>query len=418
MKRIIQAVLLGLAPLAPLQADAPPVTIDSGILHGREDGPVTTFLGIPYAAAPIGLLRWQSPQPTTPWSGVRDATSLGAKCLQYSWAPPLRFEGSEDCLFLNVVTPRPAAGARLPVLVWFHGGGWVNGSSQDVDGRVFAAKGVVVVTVNYRLGAFGFYASPALDAEDPAHVSGNYAQRDQQAALRWVQRNIAAFGGDPAQVTIAGQSAGALSNWIHLVSPAAKGLFARVIGESPVVSFHPAAGLDDARGVGGTKTLQEEEAAGASAHLASILGCDASADPLACMRGKPAPDIVAAMKPGVPGWGVGWGPVVDGVLLPASPPALLAKRRPPIAVLTGGNWGENGIFTLRKLAFGEPLMTAADYAGLVSKLPRGADILAHYPATAFASAEDAYVTMRGDARVCINIDAARTLAPAGPLLMY
>lgn len=400
------------------RSPGPVASIENGAVRGVDDGETESFRGLPYAAAPVGDLRWKRAEPAANWSGVRDATRFASKCIQESWTFPVRIVGSEDCLYLNVTRPKQAA-AKLPVLVWFHGGGWVGGSSQDIDGRLLAEQGLIVVSVNYRLGALGFYASSDLDQEYGDGVSGNLAQRDQQFALRWVQRNIAALGGDPRRVTISGQSAGSLSNWIHLVSPGADGLFIQMIGESPVVSLRPEAKLDDARGVGGTRTLAEEEAQGASAHLAERLGCANAANRLACLRAIPAADVVTALKPGVAGWGVGWGPVVDGSFLPDAVPTLFREgkyKRYPI--LTGGNLGENSSFSQRKMLFGDPFMTAEAYTQTVLALPRGADILARYPAAKFRSPEDAYNVMRADARVCINIDTAQVLSKFSPFYVY
>ena len=339
--------------------------------------------------------------------------------MQESWNPPVQITGSEDCLYLNIDRPRHHSKEPLPVLVWFHGGGWVAGSSQDIDGRAIARYGLIVVTINYRLGALGFYASPELDREARDGVSGNLALRDQQAALGWIRRNIATFGGDPQRVTIAGQSAGALSNWIHLVSPGADGLFSRMIAESPVVSLFPNAGLDDARGVGGTRSLRDEEVRGASAQFAARLDCATATSQLSCLRAKPAADLIIALKPGVPGWGVGWGPVVDGKVLPAPVPELIAAGRYRHApILTGGNWAENTINSQRKTIFGQPLLTTQDYERIVAALPHGTEILAHYPASKFSSPEDAYNLMRGDARVCINIASAKVMATNSPFYIY
>jgi para-nitrobenzyl esterase len=399
--------------------DLPMVKIDNGWLQGKVQGTVQTFLGIPYAEPPTGDLRWRLPVPASSWTGIREATEAGNKCVQTTWSLPTRMVGSEDCLFLNVYAPGQRRSRRAPVLVWFHGGGWTGGSSQDVDGHVFASQGVVVVTVNYRLGALGFFASPELDSEAADKVSGNFALRDQQLALRWVQKNIDQFGGDSQRVTISGQSAGALSNWIHLVAPSSLGLFSQVIAQSPVVSLHSEAGVDDARGVGGTQSLGEEESNGTSSHFVKALGCDTAADKLACLRAKPAAQVIAGMNPGTPGWGVGWGPVVDRTLLADAVPSRIRQgqyKRVPI--LTGGNWGESSIASLKKIAFREPLYGPADYERVVLRFPHGTDILAQYPVGNFSSPEDAYNTMRSEARICTNISTAATLAKYGPLYIY
>ena len=250
---------------------------------------MNSFLGLPYAAPPTGNLRWRPPQPAAAWSGVRDATTFGPSCPQAPspFAPPGQF--SEDCLYLNVYTPaaRSSFGGR-PVLVWIHGGGLVQDGARDYDGTKLAADGVVVVTINYRLGALGFLAHPALASHGAA---GNYGLMDQQAALRWVQRNIARFGGDPGNVTIAGQSAGGLSVLAQMVSPGARGLFQRAIVQSGTFALNQ-------------RPLAVAEAAGET--FATAVGCaDQSA---ACLRSAPVSDLVANFGVEIPG-------VVDGAVL-------------------------------------------------------------------------------------------------------
>jgi para-nitrobenzyl esterase len=228
------------SPAAPSQA-TPIVRVESGELSGVVDDGVASFKGVPFAAPPVGDLRWRPPQPATQWSGVRQAAEFGADCMQGRFgpppaagAPPARVP-SEDCLFLNVWRPASAAtGAKLPVMVWIHGGGFVfgSGASPNTSGAQFAKRGVVLVSLNYRLGRFGFFAFPALSRERPDEPKGNYAYMDQIAALQWVKRNIAAFGGDPNNVTIFGFSAGGVSVHSLLASPMARGLFHKAIGES------------------------------------------------------------------------------------------------------------------------------------------------------------------------------------------
>jgi para-nitrobenzyl esterase len=221
---------------------APRVNIDTGTLEGVVDSAsgVMVFRGIPYAAPPVGVLRWRPPQPAARWRGVRDASKLGHNCVQhqpYDDIDPFAAGVSEDCLYLNVWTrslPRPASRALLPVLVWIHGGGfWAGfGGEERHNGARLAQKGAVVVTLNYRLGPLGFLAHPALAAESPHHAAGNYGLLDQIAALQWVKRNVARFGGDPSRVTIFGESAGGMSVGSLIASPLAKGLFQRAILES------------------------------------------------------------------------------------------------------------------------------------------------------------------------------------------
>src|SRR3982751_1262089 len=231
----IIATLLGAASAKP-----PRVTIDTGTLEGAVDSTtsVMVFRGIPYAAPPIGDLRWKPPQAPARWQGVRAARDLGHNCIQhqpYSDIDPFTAGVSEDCLYLNVYTNSLDTRANpRPVLVWIHGGGFFAGfgGEERHNGARLAQKGAVVVTINYRLGAFGFLAHSALAAESPRHAAGNYGLLDQIAALQWVKRNIARFGGDPSRVTIFGESAGGMSVGSLIASPLAKGLFQRAILES------------------------------------------------------------------------------------------------------------------------------------------------------------------------------------------
>ncbi len=226
MKRVIAIAVL----CAACSSDDPLlVKIDSGTIRGAQQSGVRSFLGIPYAAPPLGELRWKVPQPVDPWTGVQPALQVGSEC-------PQSFLGAaddEDCLYLNVWAPTNAK--KLPVMVWIHGGAFISGSGGDkwYFGNQLAARGVVVVSMNYRLGALGFFAHPALDTDDPSFpTSGNYGLEDQRAALEWVQRNIAAFGGDPTRVTLFGESAGGFSVCAQYLSSRTSGLFEAAISES------------------------------------------------------------------------------------------------------------------------------------------------------------------------------------------
>jgi para-nitrobenzyl esterase len=218
-------------------AEGPKISIEQGTLLGATEGDVTAFKGIPYAAPPVGAYRWRPSQPASAWKGVRDARKYCAECPQAGWprGSGMSKNSSEDCLFLNVWTPASATQkSKLPVMVWIHGGAFVFGSGAqgDYSGAPFTKQGVVLVSINYRLGRLGFFAFPALSQENPKELKGNYAYMDQIAALKWLQKNISAFGGDPNNITIFGESAGGVSVQSLLTIPSAKGLFQKAIIES------------------------------------------------------------------------------------------------------------------------------------------------------------------------------------------
>ncbi|MFC4121181.1 carboxylesterase/lipase family protein [Nonomuraea zeae] len=319
------AVLLAASPLVPLPAaaspvaDRPVVRTDTGLVRGARAGGVDSFLALPYAAPPVGDLRWRAPRPARSWSGVRDAARWGNRCPAAAGSNGPRSE-TEDCLYLNVFRPSGTqAGRRLPVLFWIHGGGLVNGSANQHDGTLIAQlEDVVVVSVNYRLGVLGFLAHPALTAE--AGQSGNYGLLDQQAALRWVRRNIGAFGGDPRQVTIDGESAGGFSVCAHLTAPASAGLFGRGIIQSGSCVSRPVA---------------EGEQSGTS--IAATLGCPDDGAAVACLRALSAARLVD-------------GPqftsfVHGGPVLPESPDtAVRAGRFQRVPLIVGSNRDEGRTF--------------------------------------------------------------------------
>lgn len=230
--------LMGAAFAQPTEKNKfPQAKTANGILEGIDDSGILTFKGIPFAAPPVGDLRWKEPQPVTNWQGVRKADKFGPRAMQLPVFGDMGFRSdgmSEDCLYLNVWTPTISAIEKLPVLVYFYGGGFVagDGSESRYDGESMARKGIVSVTVNYRLNMFGFMAHPELTKESPHQASGNYGLLDQAAALKWVSQNIAAFGGDPKRITIAGESAGSLSVSAQMASPLSKNLIAGAIGES------------------------------------------------------------------------------------------------------------------------------------------------------------------------------------------
>jgi para-nitrobenzyl esterase len=252
-ERLTLTLMLLPLPAVAQQQAAPVVRVTGGSIEGVVAGDVDAFLGVPYAAPPVGLLRWRAPQPPAAWHGIRSARTLGNDCLQDSQSNPLPAgyvnAASEDCLYLNVWRPHRPGVARFPVMLWIHGGAFIMGSGSlpTYDGRALARKGILLVTINYRLGRFGTFANPSLSAEQRGGVLANYGMMDQIAALRWVKANAGAFGGDPDNVTIFGQSAGASSVNFLMVSPLPRGLFSKAIAQSGGNSDHlkPLRGTQD-----------------------------------------------------------------------------------------------------------------------------------------------------------------------------
>jgi para-nitrobenzyl esterase len=327
-----------LAALGAVRVAAPPrVTIDTGTLEGLDTAGVMVFRGIPYAAPPVGELRWKPPQPAKRWSDVRPASQLGHNCIQhqpYGDIDPFAAGISEDCLYLNVWTKSlalPASPAPLPVLVWIHGGGfWAGfGGEERHNAAPLAKKGAVVVTLNYRLGPFGFLAHPALARESPHHAAGNYGLLDQIAALQWVQRNIARFGGDPSRVTIFGESAGGFSVGSLIASPLAKGLFQRAILESGTGVGTGVSSRDDARAV----ALRFAD----SLHVYGV-GPDAAAHLRAL---SPDTVLAASLHLGSPG-APAFYPVVDGWVLPHPVDSALASGAANIVPVIAGTNRDEG----------------------------------------------------------------------------
>ena len=331
-----KSLLLTLAALSPVVSLAPSMSAQSsaapsarttnGALQGLTlPSGVQAFRGIPFAAPPVRDLRWKPPQPAANWSGVRKADRFADQCMQARVFGDMMFRNagiSEDCLYLNVWAPataKPSAG--LPVLVYFYGGGFVagDGSEPRYDGESMAKRGVVTVTLSYRLGVFGFFSHPALTAESPHHASGNYALMDQTAALRWVRDNIAAFGGDPKQVTIAGESAGSFSVSAQMASPLAKGLFARAIGESG--AFFSQTLRTPPREVSEQNGVKFAEAIHATS--------------LAALRALSATELLtAASQPGMPPSGSN----VDGWFFPKIPAEIFAAgEQAHVPLLAGWN---------------------------------------------------------------------------------
>ena len=307
------------------------VKTKTGKVMGKADGTVRTFLGIPFAQPPVGPLRWKPPMPAAKWKGVRQATEFGSHCMQPTIYKDMIFRDpgiSEDCLTLNVWTPATDAKAKLPVMVWIFGGGFVAGGTSEArqDGTNLAKNGVVVVSMNYRLGIFGFFAHPDLTAESPNKASGNYGLMDQTAALKWVRDNIAAFGGDPEKVTLFGESAGSFSVSSQMASPLAKGLFIHAIGESG--GAFASAGLP-------YKSLAEAEAQDAD-FAKTVLSATTATE----LRAIPAQQLMEAKAP----QGVRFAPDIDGYFLPESVAAIFAARKQNnVALLAGWNRDEGGV---------------------------------------------------------------------------
>ncbi len=335
---------LGAALLLAATLDAAPVRVEGGLVSGVVADGVVAYKGIPYAAPPVGDLRWRAPQPAAPWTGVRVADAYGHDCMQEPFpsdAAPLGTPPAEDCLYVNVWAPEKPASPKLPVMVWIHGGGFVNGGASPAvyDGRHFAKRGVVFVSLNHRLGRFGFFAHPALSSENPKGPLGNYGYLDQIAALKWVQKNVAAFGGDPGNVTVFGESAGGGSVHTLMVSPLARGLFHKAIVES---------GGGRAGGIMTPRNLKEAEAVGvAFAKLAGVTGEDAAA--LAALRKLPAPDLVRGLNLMTMGQqrDTYAGPMIDGQIVAEEPEtAFRAGRQARVPYLVGANNREFGFMPL------------------------------------------------------------------------
>ena len=335
---------------AAAQAAPAPVRakVAQGTAQGVVQGDVLSFKGLPFAASPTGALRWRAPQSAPAWKGVRQANAYGADCMQKPFpgdAAPLGVTPAEDCLYLNVWRPAQASSAKLPVMVWIYGGGFVNGGASPAvyDGSQFAKQGVVLVSFNYRLGRFGFFAHPALTREAGAEPIGNYGTMDQIAALKWVKANIAGFGGDPNNVTIFGESAGGSSVLTLMTSPAARGLFHKAI----VQSGGGRGGLMPMRKISDDQPgLPSAESLGvAFAQSVGVEGSDAAA--LAALRALPAEAVVAGLNMAsmrTPTY-VG-GPLLDGRIIVAAPDAVIrAGGQAKVPLMIGATSADIGFST-------------------------------------------------------------------------
>ncbi len=375
------------------------VVTAQGAVRGIVGSTVRRFLGIPYAAPPVGELRWRPPLPHPAWTGTRDATAFGSSCPQGASVFGEQ-STNEDCLFLNVFAP--VGGAGEPVMVWIHGGGLVSGESSDYLPEKLVAQNVVVVTVNYRLGALGFLAHPSLTAESRAHTSGNYGLLDQQLALRWVRQNIGRFGGDPRNVTLFGESSGGLSVHAQLASPTARGLFQRAIVQSGGYA-------------GSQPPLAAAEASGRA--FAAEVGCRAQT--AACLRRV----SVAALLAKQPLLDVT--PVIDGSVLPRSiTQAFASGRLNRVSVIEGSNHDEVRFFLAVNRPAGSTLLPASGYRAAIAATLEfspadAATVAAHYPLAGYPSPTLALAAVGTDALfACRARAAAQALSRYVPTYQY
>jgi len=374
------------------------VATAGGLVRGATSGATREFLGIPYAAPPVGSLRWQPPAPPASWHGVREATAYGPHCPQQA-SDFGTASTSEDCLYLNVFAPAGSAGKQLPVMVWLHGGSLTFGESDDYNPAALVSTGVIVVTVNYRIGALGFLADSAL-ASTPGGATGNYGLMDQQAALRWVQRNIGAFGGDSHRVTLFGESAGGLSVLSQLTSPGARGLFSAAIVESGTYAL----------------TEQTKSAAEASgAGFAAKVGC--ATNDAACLRALPVQTIIDDED-------INYDPDIGGLVLSQSVgTALRAGDFSRVPVVIGTNHDEWRLFVAIDTLIGSPVTAAGYQSAIASTLgvaaPEASAIAARYPLSAYPSPAIALGAVGTDAIfACPALTAEDSLARYVPTYAY
>lgn len=400
---------VGLGTTMSSASAVPPVQVvrtAGGAVRGTVTQDYRVFNGIPYAAPPTGRLRWQPPAPAAAWPGVRDAANPGPDCVQtaVAWRPAAA-STTEDCLYLNVWTPRQArAGSKLPVAVWFHGGGYVNGAGRDFAPVAMVDQGdMLVVTVNYRLGAMGFLTLPQLDQDSAAGTSGNYGLLDQMQSLRWVRDNIARFGGDPAKVTIAGQSAGAESVCSLLASPRAAGLFSTAVVESGLAC------------AGNSPAVAYQK----NAAFVTALGCDSpdAATVVACLRAKPPSDIINAQQ-----HTGSWRPVDEPGVMPYEPQKAFAMGAfNHVPVLIGGTAHETRAFVYEGNDLINQPVTAAGYVAAI-QAAYGANapaVLARYPLSSYSVPGEALAAVRTDSGfTCQELSSAASLAAAVPTYVY
>ena len=365
---------------AQLNTVTPRVKIENGILEGTDESGIKTFKGVPFAAPPVGDLRWREPQPVKTWSGIRKADKFGPRAMQLNVFGDMNFRSdgmNEDCLYLNVWTPAKTGNEKLPVLVYFYGGGFMagDGSEPRYDGEGMARRGIVAVTVNYRLGVFGFLSHPELTKESSHHASGNYGLLDQSAALHWVQKNIAAFGGDPKKITIAGESAGSFSVSAQMASPLSKNIIAGAIGESgSLLGLNPVVSLKDAEKAG------------------TDFVTNVKASSLAELRAMPAEQLLKATATA----GFGRFPIcVDGYFFPKSPLEIYENgNQAHVPLLVGWNSQE----MTYQMVLGQDKPTLENFKKAVEKLygEKGAEALNVYSASNDEEAEQVATDLAGD----------------------
>ncbi len=374
--------VLGVVTSAQAVEGADRVSIASGPVEGTTSAAgVRMYRGIPYAAPPIRAGRWQPPQPVASWKAPLVADRFGPRCMQRPVFGDMNFRSSgmsEDCLYLNIWSAADRADAKLPVLVYYYGGGFIagDGSEPRYDGASMARRGIVAVTVNYRLGVFGFLAHPELTKESPRHVSGNYGLLDQVAALEWVKRNIAAFGGDPARITIAGESAGSISVSALMVSPLSRGLIAGVVGESGAM-------IEPTRE---PISLAEGEKEG------EIFAAAANASSLQALRAMSSDEILAVTaRPDLPRPNS----IIDGYFMPKSAVATFAVgEQAHVPLLAGWNSEERGVAAL--LAGAPPTPDAYAAAVTTAFGARAVDVLKAYPGSTESEVKVNGTALSGD----------------------
>jgi para-nitrobenzyl esterase len=404
MRRLVAALTLcGVAGCTTAGYREPTEVVEtsSGPVEGLKTSGMEEFLGIPYAAPPVGELRWRPPQPVA-WTGrILQATQFANTCAQSPRGAFASPSTTEDCLYLNVFAPRAtsASSGRHPVMVWLHGGGLFSGESNDYDAGKLVRRGdVVLVTLNYRVGALGFFSHPAIDAE--GHAYGNYGIMDQQAALRWVQRNITSFGGDPGNVTLFGQSGGATSVIANLASPTAAGLFQRVISQS------------------GTRVAPytREAALDASKELAAAAGCpDQSAQ---CLRGLGVEQILRHQSQ-IAGFVGTRYPVVDGTIVTLTATQAFDSGRFNHMPIMNGLVRDEQAFFMPEMNTGEPL-TSAGYESFVLSFgqPHAKALAAYYPLASYASPSLAEIDAAQDLKICTARYLDRSWAKYVPVYAY